>query len=75
MILKQLVLKLENYLINFKKLIKIIFFIDNEDSINFGLIPSSFLAKINKTKSEIINLHWLGMRLSQLNRFQKSMVV
>ena len=31
-----------------KKLIKIIFFIDNEDSINFGLILQVFLQKLIK---------------------------
>ena len=54
-----------------KKLIKIIFFIDNEDSINFGLIPSSFLAKINKAKSEIINLHWLGNEIISIKQISK----
>ena len=54
-----------------KKLIKIIFFIDHEDSINFGLIPSSFLTKINKAKSEIINLHWLGNEIISIKQISK----
>ena len=54
-----------------KKLIKIIFFINNEDSINFGLIPSSFLRKINKAKSEIINLHWLGNEIISIKQISK----
>ena len=54
-----------------KKFIKNFFLINNEYSINFGLIPSNFYRKINNANSEIINLHWLGNEIISIKQISK----
>ena len=54
-----------------KKLIKIIFFIDNEDSINFGLIPSSFLAKLIKQSLKSLIFTGRGNEIISIKQISK----
>jgi len=54
-----------------KKIISKFFNIKINDSINFGILPSNFYKKINKSKAKIINLHWLGNEIISIKQISK----
>lgn len=65
----------ENLRIFFKNVLKKIlskfFFIKYTYTINFGLLPSLFLKKINECKCDIVNLHWIGNEMLSINQILK----
>lgn len=65
----------ENLRFFFKKILKKIlhnlFFIKYPYTINFGLLPSSFLKEINSNNCDIVNLHWIGNEILSINQIAK----
>lgn len=54
-----------------KKILSKIFNIKFEYTINFCLLPSTFLNKINNSNSDLINLHWIGNEMLSTNQITK----
>jgi len=54
-----------------KKILSKFFFIKYTYTINFGLLPSFFLKKINECKCDIVNLHWIGNEMLSINQIFK----
>lgn len=65
----------EDLRVFFKKMLKKIlnkfFCIKYTYTINFGLVPSFFLKKINKYNCDIVNLHWIGNEILSINQIAK----
>ena len=55
----------------FKKILQLFFSIKYKYTINFGILPSFFLKKINNSNCDIINLHWIGNEILSINQISK----